>query len=149
LHPLFLFLPGPVLDTAIRLVANGFSTLAPAQLKLAIKPGGMAQIQPEIRRSIVAAVLEQRAVKNFGFLKKEEKRDLVDTLVEMCLDELLEDAEWVLSAPEVRMEELEQQLEEVKQDMGRWRLVRYRLRRNPVRYSALVLFGGRLVATNQ
>ena len=132
--------PGPVLDTAIRLVANGFSTLAPAQLKLALKPGGMEQIRPQIERAIVSAVLDQPSVQSFALLNRDEKRRLLETLVDMCLDQILEDADWILSAPEVRLEELEDQVEEVKREMGLWRLLHYRVRRNPVRYSAIVFF---------
>lgn len=132
-------LPGPVLDTAIRLVANGFSTLAPAQLKLALKPGGIEKIRPQVERAVVSVVLDQPSVQNFPVLNRDEKRRLLEALVDMCLDQLLEDAEWILSAPEVRLEELENQVDEVKQEMGLWRLVRYRVRRNPVRFSGIVV----------
>ena len=135
----FPLVPGPALDSAIRLIANGFSTVAPAKLKLALSPGGMGKVQPEIRQAIVETTLQQRAVQNFALLNENEKKQLLTTLVDMSMDMILKDAEWVLSAPEVRLEALEQQMDEIVEEMGTWRLVKYKVRRNLLEYSAIAM----------
>lgn len=132
-------IPSPVLTTAIRLTASGFSTLAPNQLKLALSPGGMDKVRPEIRDTVVTTVLEQRAVRMFPLLNQSEKRDLLNAVVDLCMDQILNDAEWVLSKPEIRLEELEEQIEEIKKEMGLWRLIQYRVRRNLVEYTSVLL----------
>ena len=114
----FPWMPGNALDVAINLVAKAFTNIAPDDLKSALKPGGMERARPAIRQSIVSFVLEHQTIKDFKLLNDNEKHRLMESLVDMAMNELLKDAEWVLSAPEVRLEALEMEVKTVKDEMG-------------------------------
>jgi hypothetical protein len=133
------WVPAGALDSAVTLVANGFTSLAPKELQQALQPGGMEQARPHIRMAMTSAIMQQPSVQDFKFLKEDGKKQLFARLVDMALDEVLKDSEWVLARPEVRLEALEMEVKQVRAEMGSWRLFKYRLRQRPGLYSSILL----------
>lgn len=128
----FPLVPKPFLDACIDLVADAFMTVAPNKLKQALRPGGMEKVRPEIQRGITGVVLEQPMVRAIPVLNSKDKANLIESIVDMALDYVLQDAETVLAAPEVRLEALEEEIREVKRLMGPWRVLLYRIRHIPL-----------------
>lgn len=124
--------PDGILDTCIDLCADGFRSVAPDKLKLALKPGGMEKVRPDIERSFVNVCIEQQIVRDIPILDDEDKKKMLEGIVDLALDNILDDAEELLAAPEVRLQALEEETREVKQLMGPWRLLLYRIRNNPI-----------------
>lgn len=126
------FVPPAVLESCVQVVAGALTEAAPKKLKLALKPGGMERIGPELSRSITSFVMQQQAiVDSIPLIKKDEKFKVVETMVNFVLDFALRDARQILEAPEVRLEALEEERRRLHLMMGPWRLFRYRLRRLP------------------
>lgn len=123
--------PDSLIKSGIDIASQGFTQVAPSQLKLALKPGGMEQVRPDIEATIVDYTMKQTVVQNIPILGRDEKRKVIEAIVDLALDNLLKDVDTVLASPEVQLELLEAQIEEVKSQMGARRLVWYRLRRNP------------------
>ncbi|CAB9518991.1 expressed unknown protein [Seminavis robusta] len=119
-----------VIDSCIDITAHAFTQVAPEQLQIALRPGGMDRVRPDLEQVIVSFALEQSVVQKIPVLDAESKRKLVEALVGMALDYVLKDAEEVLTAPEVRLEALEEQIREVHAMMGRRQLFLYRVRHN-------------------
>ena len=106
---------------------------SPRQIEAsALKPGGMEKVRPDIERSIVNVAMEQKVVHDVPILNDADKRTMLEAIVDLALDSILDDAEEILAAPEVRLQALEEEMREVKQLMGPWRLLRYRIRNNPL-----------------
>mmetsp|Transcript_21034 Transcript_21034/g.45856 ORF Transcript_21034/g.45856 Transcript_21034/m.45856 type:complete len:278 (-) Transcript_21034:1319-2152(-) len=124
--------PDAFLDPCIDLCADAFKNVAPDKLKLALKPGGMEKVRPDIERSIVNVAMEQKMVRDIPVLNDADKSKMLEAIVDLALDSILDDAEEILAAPEVRLETLEREMREVKQLMGPWRLILYRVRNNPL-----------------
>jgi hypothetical protein len=124
----FPLVPDAVLDSSIDITAQAFTKVAPEKLKIALRPGGMDKVRPELERVIVRVVLDQPAIQSIPVLNSKDKKKLVEAVVTMALDNILKNAQEVLAAPEVRLEALEAQVREVKAMMGPWRLFLYRLR---------------------
>lgn len=122
--------PESMLESSIDITAQAFTQVAPEKLKVALRPGGMERVRPELEGVIVDFALSQPVVQNIPILDSVDKRKLVKLIVTMSLDYVLQDAEEVLAAPEVRLESLEEQMREVKKMMGPARLFLYRVRHN-------------------
>lgn len=126
----FPLVPESLLDAGIDITAQAFTEVAPGKLKAALRPGGMDQMRPEIEQVIVDYALEQPIVKNSPILDKKDRRNVLVAIVDMALDYVLKDAQEVLAAPEVRLEELEEKVKAIKRQMGTRRLIWYRIRHN-------------------
>ena len=126
----FPLVPESLVDSCIDIAAQAFTKVATKKLQAALRPGGMDRLRPEIEQVIVGYALEQPAIQKAPLLEKKEKREVVEAIVSVALDYVLKDAREVLAAPEVRLEELEEQLKEIKERMGLRRLVWYRIRHN-------------------
>lgn len=123
--------PDAVLESCIDVTAQAFTRVAPTKLQIALQPGGMEQVRPELEQVIVDFTLSQLSgLPKIPILDSADKRRLVEYMVHMALDHVLKDAQEVLSSPEVRLEALEVKMREVKAMMGPWRLFWYRVRHN-------------------
>lgn len=133
----FPLVPDVVLDSTIDMVAQTFTKVAPEKLKLALQPGGMDQVRPEMEFIIVQYTLKHPLFEGIPIFNNVDKRRLVEAIVSRALDYVLQDARQVLAAPEVRLETLEEQLTEIKALMGPKRLFMYRVRHN---YKRIAIF---------
>ena len=122
--------PDSLIDLGIDVTAQAFSKVVPEKMQAALRPGGMELMRPEIEQVIVVYALEQPAVKDVPILETREKRNIISSIVSVALDCVLKDAQEILAAPEVRLEELEEKVKAIKAQMGFQRLVLYRIRRN-------------------
>ena len=127
----FPLIPGDMLDACIDMAAQGFATVAPAQLQKALTPGGMAKIRPSLRDTIVDNLLEQKGIQDLPILKPSDKKRFLTSLVDLALDYLLKDAQEILAAPEVRLLALERQQEQIFRLLGPWKSLFYRIRYHP------------------
>lgn len=134
----FPIVPDVVLDSIIDTIARAFTKVAPEKLRIALQPGGMDQVRPDLERVIVRIVLEHPVIQSILLLDDRDKTLLVQTIVSKAIDYVLRDAQEVLAAPEVRLETLEEQLTEIKALMGPRRLFLYRLRHNYKRFALLL-----------
>jgi hypothetical protein len=135
----FPLVPGAVIDACLDLTSQAFSTIAPKKLQLALQPGGMVKVRPELQSAIVDSALKQQMIQAFPLLNREDKAKLLESVVGVTLDYLLQDAQALLEAPEIRLEALELQLKQVKQRMGFARLFKYRLTQNPGKVAGIML----------
>ena len=135
----FPVVPRSALEAAVTMVGSAVGKVAPDQLRQALTPGGMEEIRPQIREAVVDMVLDHPTMECLTLLSEQDKGRLLGALVDLVLDQLLKDAHWVLSAPEVRLEALEDQIRAIHVEMGRWRLIRYRIRQRPWQYSGAFL----------
>jgi hypothetical protein len=131
----FPFVPEPVVDASIRVVAAAFKSVAPETLKIALLPGGMEKLRPVLKQTVVDTVLKQDTIKKFSILSDVEKARLISTIVDGAIDQIFQDAEWVLLTPEERLEALYEEIRLIqKNEMTSVRLALYMFRRHPYRY---------------
>jgi hypothetical protein len=131
--------PDSVLDICIDITAKAFTTVAPEKIRNALQPGKMEQAQPALKKALVSAALDQKVIRNMPVLTSKDKEALLGNVVDLALRFVLRDAKAALAAPEVRLQALEEQVRNVKAQMGPLRLARYRLRTNPLQVAAPVL----------
>mmetsp|Transcript_27226 Transcript_27226/g.38298 ORF Transcript_27226/g.38298 Transcript_27226/m.38298 type:complete len:271 (-) Transcript_27226:1091-1903(-) len=147
----FPLVPESLMDPMIRTTAQGFKAIAPAKLQLALQPGKMEDtVKPELSKALVDLAMEQSLLQNIPLLKPKEKQQMVEYLVDQILDHVLQQGnmEWILSTPEVRLQTLEQRVQQIYQEMGWKRLLWYRLRQRRRRSLWLVVVAASmLVAT--
>jgi hypothetical protein len=127
------FVPDSVLDICIDITAKAFTTVAPEKIREALQPGALQQAQPELKKALVRAALDQRVIQNIPVIQNKDKEAMLGNVVDLALRFVLKDAQAVLAAPEVRLQALEEQVRRVQAQMGPWRLALYRLRNNPLR----------------
>lgn len=113
--------------------------MAPEKIRNALQPGKMEQAQPALKKALVSAALDQKVIRNMPVLTSKDKEALLGNVVDLALRFVLRDAKAALAAPEVRLQALEEQVRNVKAQMGPLRLARYRLRTNPLQVAAPVL----------
>ena len=135
------FIPGDVIDFCMDITANAFTSIAPKELQHALTPGGFVKLRPELRTNIVTVALQQPFIQDIPILKDDDKRSILNTVVDMALDTMLQDAQDVLSEPEERLDAIRIQQENIYKIMGRKKLLLYRLKRYPLR----ILVGTSLV----
>lgn len=135
------FLPGAGVDSCINIVAAAFKTIAPDTLEQALQPGGMAKVRPVLKDAVVSAVLEQKYIKYSPLLSTTDKTKVVGSLVDLALDQLLKDSEYLLQRPEIRLEALEEEIRMIqKTEMTTTQILLYRYRKHPVLWSVAVLW---------
>ena len=133
------FVPASIIDSCINIVAAAFKTIAPDTLKQALQPGGMAKVRPVLKEAVVSAVLQQRVIKYSPILSSNEKANLVATSVDLALDVLLKDSEYLLQRPEVRLEALEEEIRMIqKTEMTTLQIAMYRYRKHPYLWTVAV-----------
>jgi hypothetical protein len=121
-----------VLDICIDITAKAFTMVAPEKIRKALKVGARQQTQPELKKALVRAALDQKVIRDIPVLNNKDKEALLGNVVDLALRFVMRDAKAVLAAPEVRLQALEEQVRRVKAQMGPWRLSLYRLRNNPL-----------------
>jgi hypothetical protein len=131
--------PDSVLDICIDITAKAFTTVAPEKIREALQPGRMEQAQPALKKALVRAALDQKVIRNMPVLTSKDKEALLGNVVDLALRFVLRDAKAALAVPEVRLQALEEQVRNVKAQMGPLRLARYRLRTNPLQVAAPIL----------
>jgi hypothetical protein len=131
--------PESVLDICIGITAEAFTTVAPEKIRMALKPGAMQQSQPELKKSLVRTALDQQVIRDIPVINTKDKEALLGTVVDLALRFVLKDATAALAAPEVRLQALEEQVRQVKAQMGPWRLALYRLRNNILQVATPIL----------
>jgi len=135
----FPLVPRGFFDPAIDLVANAFRTIAPDTLEEALKPGGMEKIRPGLKTSIVRSIRNQKAISEIPVLSQDEKIKLLEFAIDLALDQLLKDSEWILSSPEVRLKALEEEIRIIKNtEMDLRQRVLYRFKRRPFLHCVFV-----------
>jgi hypothetical protein len=134
----FPLVPGFVLDICIDSLADAFSSVAPSQLKAALKPGGLEKVRPELEDTIVENLQKQTMLDSVP-LTKGDKKQLLQYLVSSSLDYLLKDAQEVLAEPSVRLQALEAQKRQIQKFMPGWQLTWYRIRYFPVQMTVIGL----------
>lgn len=144
----FPLVPASALEPAVSLVGDALQKVAPEQLKQALTPGGLEEIRPVIRDSVVEVALDHPIMEGIP-LPEKDKGKMLGNLIDLALDEILKDAEWVLSSPETRLEALETQIHAIHNEMGRRRLFKYRVSKNPIRYTSLFVMAGLAALTIQ
>lgn len=132
----FPLVPPVAIDICVDSLSEGFSAMAPAQLKAALRPGGLDKVRPDLETTIVANLEKQQVVKNIP-LKPDDKRQLLQYLVTKSLDYVLKDAELALAEPAVKLQALESQKQQIQRYMTFWELSWYRIRYFPLQ-AALV-----------
>jgi hypothetical protein len=141
----FPFVPLAVLEGCVNVVADAVLVVTPEKLQQALRPGGMAKLGPDISREITRFVLKQPIMDAIPVLNANDKASLVESMVNTAMDFLLRDAQTILASPEVRLEALEAEVQNVKRLMGPWRLFLFRLRRLP-RIVKMGMVSGMIVA---
>jgi len=96
----------------------------------------MDKLRPKLQKSIVEGVQQQKAIQDIPILSENEKTKLLEFAIDLALDQLLQDATWVLSAPEDRLRALEQEIAVIQQTEMTWKQrAVYRFRKHPKRYT--------------
>jgi len=135
----FPLVPAGFLDAIIDAVAAGFTRVAPTTLKRALTPGGMEQVRPVLKQSMVDAVRDQRAFRDLPVLSEKDKIRLMEVAIDLALDQALRESEWILSTPQVRLEALQDEIREILTTELTWtQRAWYRYRRHPRRYALIV-----------
>jgi hypothetical protein len=133
----FPLVPDAALNVFVRLTAAAFRDAAPEQLRRALRPGGMEAVRPQLEQSVVDRVMKQPLVAAIPVLNKKEKKDLVATAVDLALDVLLEESSWVLSSPQVRLESLQNEIDDIARNEMNWvQRVRWKAQRHPLTAAA-------------
>merc|ERR1719293_22519 len=128
----FPLIPASVVDSCLNSLTEGFSIVAPSQLKKALKPGGLEKVKPQLEAVIVRNLQQQPMVAKIT-LPLSEKKKLLRYLVGLALDYMLEDVGELLKAPQERLLMLERQEREIKRYMNRRQLLWYQMRHHPNR----------------
>lgn len=134
----FPIIPSVVFDICIDSLSEGFASMAPAQLKEALRPGGLEKVRPGLENTIVINLEQQQVMKSIP-LKASDKRQLLQYLVTKSLDYMLKDAELLLAEPAVKLQVLETQKQNIQRYMTFWQLSWYRIRHYPVQMTLLGL----------
>ena len=135
----FPMVPASVMDGTIDMVAQSFATVAPSELRQALQPGGMAKMRPTIQKKMVQSLVTQKVIRDIPLLVKADKQKLCETVVDLALDYVLQDAQELLAAPQVRLEALNIKKQEIYKQMGWKKLTIYRIRHNPVKVALTVI----------
>ena len=136
----FPFIPSGVLDICLDSVADGFSSIAPSQLKQALQPGGLEKMRPEIEKSIVQQLLEDNQIAKTIPLPRSDKKQILLNLVHMSLDFVFQDALVFLSEPNIKLLALEEQRYQIRRYMTKRQRIWYEIRYHPIQTSAGILF---------
>lgn len=144
----FPWVPNTILDSCLDSVTHAFSTIAPSELKAALKPGGLEKARPKLESTIVEALEKQPINKSMIPLSDTQKRKLLKYLVTLSLDYVLRDAEMLLTNPFVKLRELEEEKRRIQRSMNLWQLSWYRLRFYPIQSSVLIGLGTMATATS-
>lgn len=132
----FPLVPSFVIDVCIDALSQSFSVVAPAQLKAALRPGGLEKARPGLHKTIVSNLENQVVIKSVP-LKAEDKRHLLQHLVSMSLDYVLKDAELMLAEPAVKLQALDLQKKQIQKYMTLRQLAWYRIRYYPIQTALL------------
>lgn len=132
----FPFIPLAVLDTALSALSTAFESIAPSQLKAALKPGGLEKARPDLEDSITKALETQPVMKSIP-LSPKDKQHLLKYLVGLSLDYMLKDVEEILKNPFEKLQTLEHEKKQIQKYMGFWQLAWYRIRYFPMQTALL------------
>eukprot|EP00978_Attheya_sp_CCMP212_P015760 scaffold40806_cov53-Attheya_sp.AAC.2 len=139
--------PASMVDVCIESTAKAFKHLTPAELQDAVQPGGFDKQRPAFCKTVALTLVQQKPIQDLPLLSKDDKITLTEALVNGIIDKILESTGDLLMAPGIRLAELEKDIRLVKSEMGRWRLLQYRIRQRPLWFAvpvALAICGGTL-----
>jgi hypothetical protein len=127
----FPLVPASVLEGTIDMVAESFVNVAPSELRQALQPGGMAKMRPALQKKMVQSLVTQTWIRDLPLLGLADKQKLCETVVDLALEYVLQDAQELLAAPEVRLEALQIQKQDIYKQMGWKKVILYRIGHNP------------------
>lgn len=119
--------PEAVVDVLLDETARQLQAMTPRRLRTALQPGELEKTRPKLRRTIAKKLVKLQV----PMLKAEDQLKLTELLVDKVLDLLLEQTGAALTAPEVRLDELHEQVVAVEAEMSRPRLFWFHLKRQP------------------
>ena len=135
-------LPQSAVDSCIDMVASAIGTLSPKVLQEALEPGGMDNVIPQIRQTVIDFALQQEVVQNFPGLSTRNKTKILGAVVDFILDRLLEDAEWVLMSPQNRLRVLFSEIQMIQTyEMTKLQVIWFSLCRKPIVWLSLMIGG--------
>jgi hypothetical protein len=137
-HRRFPWIPPGVVESCTGLLADGFSDLAPADLKSALAPGGLEKVRPKLEGTVVRNLQAQAVVRNLP-LSEGDRQALLVYMVRTSLDLLLRDVQPALAAPSLRLAALDRERREVLRYMSLRQRVGYRVRHRPLRTAGLAM----------
>eukprot|EP00934_Nitzschia_sp_Nitz4_P004900 Nitzschia sp. Nitz4//scaffold12_size214221//211873//213720//NITZ4_001542-RA/size214221-processed-gene-0.138-mRNA-1//1//CDS//3329535146//4890//frame0 len=129
-------IPAIIVDKCADVLSDAFQNIAPAQVKAALKPGGLKKIRPSLEETIVSGLEKNTIVQGLLF-GNADRRELLKYLVSKALDYLLKDAETVLAEPSTKLVILDASREDIKQSMSTFQLFWYRVRYFPKQMVAI------------
>jgi len=127
----FRWIPAEILDVCFDSATAAFATVAPSELKAAIKQGGLQKVRPKLEDKIVKKLESRPIFNSFPFLKLDDRRQLLTYLVSLSLDYLLKDAEKLLANPFDKLRLLDKERRKIRQKLTFRQLAWYRLRFYP------------------
>lgn len=133
----FPLVPAFAIDACIDSLSDAFASVAPAQVKAALRPGGLEKVRPGLEATIVSKLENQTVMKSIP-LKTGDKRQFLHYLVNMSLDYVLKDAELLLAKPAVKLQALEVQKQNIRKLMTFRQLAWYQIQYAPVQTALLV-----------
>lgn len=134
----FPLVPSFVVDACIDSLSDAFSSVAPAELKAVLRPGGLEEARPRLEATLVSNLENHQVMKGIP-LKADDKRQFLQYLVNMSMGYVLRDAELLLAEPSVKLQALEVQKQEIQKYMTFWQFTWYRIRYHPLQTSLLTI----------
>mmetsp|Transcript_16354 Transcript_16354/g.37860 ORF Transcript_16354/g.37860 Transcript_16354/m.37860 type:complete len:318 (-) Transcript_16354:1160-2113(-) len=134
----FPWIPPSVVSGCVDGLASAFADIAPKDLQKALKPGGLEKVRSRIEADFVRNVQAQPVVRKLP-IPNDDKKKLVEHLVDLSLDFFLKDIEPVLAAPSMKLRVLDRERREILSCMSLRQRIWYRLRYKPKTTIALGL----------
>ena len=135
----FSWIPPSMLSGCVDGLASAFAAIAPKDLQKALKPGGLEKVRSKIEADFVNNLRAQPIIRKLP-IPNDEKKKLMEYLVDLSLDFFLKDLEPILAAPSVKLQALDRERREILNRMSFQQRVWYRLRYKPKATIALGLF---------
>uniref|UniRef100_A0A7S2V2I1 Uncharacterized protein n=1 Tax=Fibrocapsa japonica TaxID=94617 RepID=A0A7S2V2I1_9STRA len=140
--------PAPLVGELIDLTARSFKDVTPAELQLALQPGGVDKLRPEIKSKVSDSLLQQKIVQDIPILSKTDKTRLSEFLVDLVLDQLIQNTNGLLVGLEERLANAELEAAQIKKQLGLRRLLMFRFKQTTIPmfmtyiFYSCILFGG-------
>lgn len=134
----FPWMPSAFVDSCIDLLSDSFSNVAPADLKKALKPGGLETVRPKLENEVVTSLRNQPVLQNLP-LSEKDKSAFLTYMVSMSLDFLFKDVQETLQAPSLKLSTMDRQMREIQKYMTIRQHMWYRIRYRPLQTTSLGL----------
>ena len=126
----FPWIPAEVLSVCTDGLATAFASIAPRDLKRALRPGGLEEARSRIGRDLVRSLEDQPVVRNLP-LPTEDRKKLLSQIVGLSLEFFLSDLESAMAEPSAKLLELDREVRDLQARMPFWKVAWYRLRHRP------------------